>query len=374
VGFNMGKKGMKVSVENMEVLSDFEKLRKTVTGYASVIFFLVFAGLIGLYAFIDFAAYPLAVFVNGGVLAVLILVGIFIMSRKVGMGAIILSLILGPALFANIWLYLGKEIGIHYLFVVLAILPFITINRQYKFFQWLFGLSNIAIFAFLLNSETLGSLSDALPAIVFTIGSYSFIALSLLFISLMFVIYTQTIEKYEALLKVKEQEVIEMAAEIRRMAIEDTSTGAVTHRKLEELILTEIARSDRYETPFSLIMFSLSDIKEVFAVYGQEKGEKIMEQLVNIVRTDLRLVDILGRWTDGEFVIFMPEIKLHQAVYVAQRLVAIISKTEFLPKIKLPSNFAVIQRLPGENFESLTVRLHQMMKKSIEEGENRIYN
>jgi diguanylate cyclase (GGDEF)-like protein len=370
----MGKKEMKVSVENMEVLSDFEKLRKTVTGYASVIFFLVFAGLIGLYAFIDFAAYPLAVFVNGGVLAVLILVGIFIMSRKVGMGAIILSLILGPALFANIWLYLGKEIGIHYLFVVLAILPFITINRQYKFFQWLFGLSNIAIFAFLLNSETLGSLSDALPAIVFTIGSYSFIALSLLFISLIFVIYTQTIEKYEALLKVKEQEVIEMAAEIRRMAIEDTSTGAVTHRKLEELILTEIARSDRYETPFSLIMFSLSDIKEVFAVYGQEKGEKIMEQLVNIVRTDLRLVDILGRWTDGEFVIFMPEIKLHQAVYVAQRLVAIISKTEFLPKINLPSNFAVIQRLPGENFESLTVRLHQMMKKSIEEGENRIYN
>jgi diguanylate cyclase (GGDEF)-like protein len=140
------------------------------------------------------------------------------------------------------------------------------------------------------------------------------------------------------------------------------------------LIIAEIARSDRYETPFSLIMFSLSDIKEVFAVYGQEKGEKIMEQLVHIVRTDLRLVDVLGRWTDGEFVIFMPEIKLHQAVYVAQRLVSIIASTEFLPKIKLPSNFAVIQRLPGENFESLTDRLHQLMKKSIEEGENRISN
>lgn len=370
----MGKKEMKVSVGKTEVLSEFEKLRKTVTVYAAVIFFLVFAGITGLYVAIDFTAYQIAVLINGGVLAVLLIVGILNFSKKNQMGSVILNLILGPALFANVWLYLGKEIGIHYLFVVLAIMPFVTISRQYKFFQWLFGLASIAILTLLLNLETLGTINESLPAIMFTIGNYTFIGVSLLFISLMFVVYTRMIEKYEALLKAKELEVAEMAEEVRRMALEDTSTGAVTHRKLEELIIAEIARSDRYETPFSLIMFSLSDIKEVFAVYGQEKGEKIMEQLVHIVRTDLRLVDILGRWTDGEFVIFMPEIKLHQAVYVAQRLVSIIASTEFLPKIKLPSNFAVIQRLPGEKFEALTDRLHQLMRKSVEEGENRISN
>lgn len=365
---------MKVSVGKTEVLSEFEKLRKTVSVYAAVLFFLVFAGITGFYVTTDFSAYQLAIFINGGVLAVLMFVGILNFSKKNQLGSVILNLILGPALFANVWLYLGKEIGIHYLFVVLAIMPFVTISRQYKFFQWLFGLTSIAILALLLNLETLGTINESLPAIVFTIGNYTFIGVSLLFISLMFVVYTRMIEKYESLLKAKELEVATMAEEVRRMALEDTSTGAVTHRKLEELIIAEIARSDRYETPFSLIMFSLSDIKEVFAVYGQEKGEKIMEQLVHIVRTDLRLVDVLGRWTDGEFMIFMPEIKLHQAVYVAQRLVSIIASTEFLPKIKLPSNFAVIQRLPRENFESLTERLHLLMKKSVEEGENRISN
>jgi hypothetical protein len=58
---------------------------------------------------------------------------------------------------------LGKEIGIHYLFVVLAIMPFVTINRQYKFFQWLFGLASIAILALLLNLETIGSINESLP-------------------------------------------------------------------------------------------------------------------------------------------------------------------------------------------------------------------
>jgi glycosyltransferase involved in cell wall biosynthesis len=81
-----------------------------------------------------------------------------------------------------------------------------------------------------------------------------------------------------------------------------------------------------------------------------------------------------GRWSDGEFVIFMPEIKLHQAVYVAQRLVKIIADIEFFPKIKLPSNFAVLQRLPGEKYEMLTERLQKLLEKSRNEGENQICN
>lgn len=134
---------MKVSVGKSEVLSEFEKLRKTVTVYAAVIFFLVFAGITGLYVAIDFSAYQIAVFINGGVLAVLLIVGILNFSKKNQMGSVILNLILGPALFANVWLYLGKEIGIHYLFVVLAIMPFVTISRQYKFFQWQIGRAHV---------------------------------------------------------------------------------------------------------------------------------------------------------------------------------------------------------------------------------------
>lgn len=370
----MGKKNKEVSAGNIDILTDFENLRINVARFANGLSFVVFASIAGLYAYIDFTAYQYALLFNGVVIAMLILNVMLMLTKKVHIATIVLNLIIGPALFANIWLYLGKEIGIHYVYVVLAVLPFITINRQFKLFQWLFGLANITILTLLLNLETIGSVSGSLPTVLLTISSYFFIAISLLFIGLMFVVYTRLIENYEALLKEKDLEVAELAAEIRRIATEDTSTGAVTHRKLEELIMSEIARSDRYETPFSLIIFSLSDIKEVFAVYGQEKGEKIMDQLVQIVRTDLRLVDVLGRWTDGEFVIFMPEIKLHQAVYVAQRLVSIIAITEFLPKIKLPSNFAVIQRLPGESFELLSNRLRQLMKKSIEEGENRIFS
>ena len=321
---------------------------------------------------IDFAMYQNAVFFNGGILLLLLIIGILSMTKKVDIASILLNLLIGPALFANIWLYLGKEIGIHYFLVVLAVLPFVTINRQFKFFQWLIAAANIVMLTLLLNFETIGTIKGLLPTFVFTVFNYSAIGISLLLIVLIFVTYTRLMETYEAKLQVKEEEVKNLSDEIRRLALEDTSTGAVTHRKLEELIISEIARSDRYETPFSLIIFSLSDIKEVFAVYGQEKGEKIMEQLVQIVRNDLRLVDVLGRWSDGEFVIFMPEIKLHQAVYVAQRLLKIIAVIEFFPKIKLPSNFAVLQRQPGEKYETLTVRLSELIKKSRAEGENQI--
>ncbi|MDP2814687.1 MAG: diguanylate cyclase [Erysipelotrichaceae bacterium] len=368
----MGKKVKEVSVDHVDVLSDLGKLRRTITKVAAVLAFLAFADIIGGFAMIDFALYQYAIFFNGGVLLLLLIIGILSMTKKDDIADILLNLLIGPALFANIWLYLGKEIGIHYFIVVLAVLPFVTINRQFKFFQWLFAVANIAMLTLLLNFETIGSINGLLPPFIFTVFNYSAIGMSLLLIILMFMSYTRMIENYEAELKIKDDELKIMSDEIRKLALEDTSTGAVTHRKLEELIISEIARSDRYDTPFSLIIFSLSDIKEVFAVYGQEKGEKIMEQLVQIVRNDLRLVDVLGRWSDGEFLIFMPEIKLHQAVYVAQRLLKIIAVIDFFPKIKLPSNFAVLQRQPGEKYEILTERLFELIKKSRDEGENQI--
>ncbi|MDO9592099.1 MAG: diguanylate cyclase, partial [Erysipelotrichaceae bacterium] len=311
---------------------------------------------------------------NGVVVLLVCFVGLLIKLKKQYIPAILLNLLIGPALFANIWLYVGNEFSIQYFFITLTILPFITISRKLKIFQWLFALASVAMLTLLLNFEFTGTISGLVPLIVLTVSNYSVVGINLLFVSLMFATYIQQIENYEDQLKLKESEIANLFEEVQRRAIEDLTTGAVTHRKVEELIYAEIARSDRYETPFSLIMFSFSDIKEIFAVYGQEKGEKIMEQLVQIVRSDLRLVDVLGRWTDGDFVIFMPEIKLHQAVYVAQRLVSIIAVTDFLPKIKLPSNFAVVQRLPGENFDLLISRLNGLMQKSRSEGENRITN
>lgn len=126
---------MKVSVGKTEFLSEFEKLRKTVSVYAAVLFFFVFAGITGFYVTTDFGVYQIALFINGGVLAFLIIVGVLNFSRKTHLASIILNLMLDMVLFANVWLYLGIEIGILYLFVVLAILPFVTISRQYKFFS-----------------------------------------------------------------------------------------------------------------------------------------------------------------------------------------------------------------------------------------------
>ncbi len=368
----MGRKDSVTIAETNNIQLEFAKIRKTITVLVLWLSFLDFALLAGGFAYLGLTENLLEVIIHGAVAFVLLITAVFIVRKSVNVAAILFNLIAGPALFVSVWLFLGKEVGFHYFFILLALLPWVTIDRKLRVFQWLFAIINIAGFIYVLNAETAGSIADKLPPIVITVSNYSIIAIGLLFVSAVFSVYNRLIDQYENDLKLKAEELVKIQEEIHQRAIEDQSTGAVTHRKLEELIRTEIARSDRYETPFSLIIFSLSDIKEVFAVYGQEKGEQVMEQLVTMVRTDLRLVDVLGRWSDGEFIIFMPEIKLHQAVYVAQRLLSIIAVKEFFPKIKLPANFAVLQRSPQEDFDTLMERLQKIMKKSIAEGENRI--
>ncbi len=368
----MGKNEKVSTVKTNQTLFEFSKIRKLITTVVLWLSFLDFTLIAAGLAYLDMDGQLYGILFHGAVAFLLLVTALLIVRKSADVAAILLNLIAGVALFLSVWLFLGKDIGFHYFFITLALLPWMTIDRHYRLVQWFFTLVYTASFAYLMNVEGFKAITEQIPDIFLTISNYGIIAVNLLFLGIVFSVYSRMIEKIERDLSLKSEELILMQEQLRQMAVTDEATGAVSNRKLEELIRTEIARSDRYETPFSLIIFSLSDIREVFAVYGQEKGEQIMEQLVTMVRGDLRLVDVLGRWSDGEFVVFMPEIKLYQAVYVAQRLLSIIAVKEFFPKIKLPANFAVLQRLPQETFDDLVARMKKSMEKSRKEGENRI--
>lgn len=368
----MGKKEKISTIETNQILFEFSKIRKMITTVVLWLSFLDFSLIAAGLAYLDLDGQLYGIIFHGAVAFFLLITALWIVRKSANVAAVLLNLIAGVALFLSVWLFLGKDTGFHYFFITLALLPWVTLDRRYRLAQWLFSIVYTAVFAYLLNVELTKAIAQQLPEIILTVSNYGVIAVNLLFLSIVFSVYNRLIENIERDLKSKNEELLLMQSELKQMAVTDEATGAVSNRKMEELIRTEIARSDRYETPFSLIIFSLSDIREVFAVYGQEKGEQIMEQLVTMVRGDLRLVDVLGRWSDGEFVVFMPEIKLYQAVYVAQRLLSIIAVKEFFPKIKLPANFAVLQRLPQETYDDLVTRMKKSMEKSRKEGENRI--
>ncbi len=100
----------------------------------------------------------------------------------------------------------------------------------------------------------------------------------------------------------------------------DKLTGAMTRRKIDEVMLNEIARAKRYHNPLSLIMFDLDHFKRVNDTYGHLTGDEVLKTVIDVTRKNVRNSDSLGRWGGEEFILLLPETDTEQALEVAEKV------------------------------------------------------
>lgn len=105
-------------------------------------------------------------------------------------------------------------------------------------------------------------------------------------------------------------------AEVRRLANRDTLTGLYARHYLDEEI------KERQGTDFcgSLIVVDIDQFKVVNDTYGHQKGDKILKQVSEIVKTSIRKGDIAARWGGEELAVYLPQLGVQQATYVAERI------------------------------------------------------
>ncbi len=313
------------------------------------------------------------VIVTNCTFGVLLMIAVVLnIKKRYILASVWLNLMVGIPVFLSLWFFLGKDVGNHYLFVVFAILPLVTIYNRSKRCMIFFSATNILFLLLMLNRVPPNSLAVYIPTDILTVIYFFSLIFSLTLMIVLFLLYTFLIDRFEKDLLEKSNNLQKLYDEVSRLAREDSLTGAFNRRKMDELIQAESLRSDRYNTFFSMIIFDLDDFKEINDKYGHDIGDQVLVQLVESVKNDLRSVDAVGRWGGEEFVILLPGIKIHQAAYVAQRVCKKIEKTEFIKGIRMTASFGVAQRTKSESFESFYRRLDQAMYRAKSNGKNQV--
>ena len=118
---------------------------------------------------------------------------------------------------------------------------------------------------------------------------------------------------------------------LKRLANTDGLTGVLNRRRFMELSRQEVARSQRYRGPLSLIMLDVDHFKLVNDSHGHEVGDEVLVSLAQVCRGVLRQVDLFGRVGGEEFMALLPETDLIGAVRVAERLRREIADQEVSP-------------------------------------------
>jgi len=101
-------------------------------------------------------------------------------------------------------------------------------------------------------------------------------------------------------------------------------TGAVNRREMERKIAHEIARSQRYSSPMSLLMVDIDSFKAFNDRMGHVLGDVALKEVALKIQNSIREVDSVARFGGEEFCVILPKANQQAALQVAEKLIALV--------------------------------------------------
>jgi len=184
-------------------------------------------------------------------------------------------------------------------------------------------------------------------------------------------------EDLEARVEARTAELARTNAKLKEMAITDPLTRVFNRRHFFELAQQELARAQRYGQPLSAIMLDLDHFKQINDHYGHMAGDHVLQAVVQLVRDNIREVDILGRYGGEEFAILMPNTALPGTLDIAQRVCMTIASQSVQvddETIPVTTSLGVVSLVDAKdiNVEMLLDKADQALYAAKQAGRNRV--
>jgi diguanylate cyclase (GGDEF)-like protein len=113
--------------------------------------------------------------------------------------------------------------------------------------------------------------------------------------------------------------------ELELLATTDELTGLHNRRSLQHRLKFEVARARRFRTPLTALMIDLDHFKHINDEHGHLVGDKVLAEVARLVRDNVRVIDIAGRYGGEELCVLLPNTPLDGARKLAENLRAKIA-------------------------------------------------
>lgn len=184
-------------------------------------------------------------------------------------------------------------------------------------------------------------------------------------------INTQLRDEVEERKKITE-ELKRKNAILDKMAVTDSLTGLFNHRFIIERLGQEIAEAKRYDFNLSVIMFDIDYFKTVNDNYGHQMGDKVLFEISETIKDQLRKVDIVGRYGGEEFLVICPHTDLEGILITAERIRKKIGTLTFGEENMNVTISGGVGTLKDEDVSELIRRTDELLYQAKENGRNRI--
>jgi diguanylate cyclase (GGDEF)-like protein len=162
--------------------------------------------------------------------------------------------------------------------------------------------------------------------------------------------------------------------ELRRLAVIDPLTGALTRRGFDAAIGRERHLSKGSSRPFSMVAVDIDHFKSINDSFGHASGDIVLQAVVGKIRQELRPSDFVARLGGEEFVIALPDTGLDGARAVAERIREKIAGAVVYresQQIHVTASFGIVSVAgPNEQWASMLERADAALYLAKQRGRN----
>jgi diguanylate cyclase (GGDEF)-like protein len=100
--------------------------------------------------------------------------------------------------------------------------------------------------------------------------------------------------------------IVRRAQRLLYLASRDRLTGLFNRGHFDRALVSAMDQSTRDKVPLSLALIDVDHFKQVNDVYGHAVGDRVLEQLADLMSRSMRRTDVVARYGGEEFVILLP--------------------------------------------------------------------
>jgi len=157
-------------------------------------------------------------------------------------------------------------------------------------------------------------------------------------------------------------------------ALHDLNTNIFNRHAFHHLLTAEVARSQRYHRPLSLIVFDLDNFKQVNDTFNHAVGDKVLTVISEKMHSLIRHSDYLCRIGGEEFAIIVPETQSKDALVLAEKIRRTIEHADFKPVSHVTVSAGISELTPNMTFDDLLASACDALKSAKHNGRNQVIN
>lgn len=163
-------------------------------------------------------------------------------------------------------------------------------------------------------------------------------------------------------------------AELLSLATHDALTGVYNRRRFDEKLTEYSLLSRRTGRPFALLLIDADHFKRINDTHGHAVGDDVLQQLAQLIQTNLRTTDFVARYGGEEFAVLLPEIAQPDTPeVVAEKIRSAVADANFPGIGQVTVSIGVGLADPADNSQTALIkRADQQLYQAKAAGRNQV--